>query len=743
MKTKAVYLMLLVLGCGLAADVDIGAGFGGGYANWNGWGGYSIAASGGPSFTFGQFGLGVDFLLGQSKVAKNGESMAFWNFGGMAHVRYSVFKVGAGYGYIPGFTTEADGYYFGTGSPLLAAGLTIPIRLTDRVSLKLDAENVFPLKLASFYDPSARLGLVYRMTRPRKAVRPEPPAPIPSRKADEQVANAPLRSGPKPSFPPRLETKLAFEEAGRRNQALDAGEQAFIVVAVANSGKGRADSLRVRTEAISTIEGVSIGADVIVPAIAPQETARVKVRIVASEDVPDQEIRFRVSVIEPVFGADAFPSVINIVARSIEPPDLVVYDIAITDNESESEWAQGNGNGQLEINEQVEVTTIVQNRGIGTAYGVRVTVTPSDQNVLYQSPQSEMNLGDIPAGEWRTLKYPVFVNARFREDTVKLALSIAEQRPKFSRGASVKIPMNTKVQAPTEVAVQPKARPGVATPATPPSLTDSLLVDIPRGPANPDAFAVVVGVSKYRSVAAVEYARQDAEAMRRYLVEAFGFQDANVIALADPSKGDLERTFGTAGNPEGQLFNLVSRKPGQCDVFVYYVGHGAPSIKEKKGYLVPADASPDYIEINGYPLDAFYANLGKMPARSVTVVLDACFTGETPDVAGKVSTLLRDASPLVIAPVAEELPQNATVMTAATGSQIASWYPEKKHSLFTYWFLKGLKGDADSNKDGSITLGEVGAYVRNQVPPIARHVYNREQTPEFRGSADAVLLKVK
>jgi uncharacterized caspase-like protein len=178
-------------------------------------------------------------------------------------------------------------------------------------------------------------------------------------------------------------------------------------------------------------------------------------------------------------------------------------------------------------------------------------------------------------------------------------------------------------------------------------------------------------------------------------------------------------------------------------VFVYYVGHGAPSIKERKGYLVPADASPDYIEINGYPLDVFYANLGKVPARSLTIVVDACFSGETPDVAGRVSTFLRDASPLTIEPVTEELPPNATVMTAASGSQIASWYPDKKHSLFTYYLLKGLKGDADADRDGTIKLSELQRYVSAQVPPVARALYNREQVPEMRGNANAEVLKIR
>ncbi|MCX6841632.1 MAG: caspase family protein [candidate division WOR-3 bacterium] len=724
-----------------AADFSLGGSIGAGYANWLGWDGYVVAFAGGPTLGFGRFDLGADFLLARANVPDM--SWAIRTYGGLAKVRFGVFQVGAGYGYIPGFTNETGAYYTGSGSPLLSLGVAFPLRLTDRVSLTLGAENIFATRPAGLYGPSAQLGLAYCFTKHKEVKRPVRPAPTPPSKVAGPVAGPAPKPGPKLSFPPRLETVLAFEETGRRNQALDAGEQAYIVVTVANKGKGKADSVRVRAEAISSVTGVSVSRDAIIPEISAGGTEQVKVRLAANEDAPDQEVRFRVSAIEPVFGADALPAVITITARGIEPPELAVHDFAITDKESESEWAQGNGNGQLELNEQVEVTTIVQNRGTGTALGVQVTVTPTDPNVLYQSSQPVLNLGDIPAGEWRSLKYPVFVNARYKGDTVKLALSIAEQRPKFTRTATVAIPMNTRVQAPTEVAIQPKPRPDGTSPTQPPSLTDSLLVGIPQGGGNPDAIAVVIGVSNYKSVSKVEYAKRDAEAMRKYLTEAFGYSDGNVIVLDDPSKGDLERTFGTAGNPEGQLFNWASRKPGQCDVFVYYVGHGAPSIREKKGYLVPADASPDYIEINGYPLDAFYANLGKVPAKSLTVVLDACFSGETPDVAGNVTTFLRDASPLVVAPVTEDLPANATVMTAASGSQIASWYPDKRHGLFTYYLLKGLKGEADADGSGAVKLRELQQYVSTSVSPMARALYNREQTPEFRGSANAEVLRLR
>lgn len=740
-------LLIALLATALpAADFSLGGSIGYGYANWNGWTGASFGLSAGPAWRWGEFGVGLAGLYSAVSVEQQGQSMSFAMLGGLAKARLSVFEAGLGYGYVPSFRDETGVTYAGTGTPLGSVGLSLPIRLSPRLALTVGAENVFATSLASSYNPSAQVGLAYRFKRPEERKRPEPQPPTPSPKPPvqpEPVAGPAPKPGPKPSFPPRLETELAFEEAGRRNQALDAGEQGFIVVTVANKGKGKADSVRVRAEAISTTTGVSVGRDVVIPEIGPGGTEQVRVRLAASEDVPDQEVRFRVSAIEPVFGADALPAVITITARAVEPPDLVVHDNAITDREAESEWAQGNGNGQLELNEQVEVTTIVQNKGIGTAYDVSVTVTPTDPNVIYQSPKPVLSLGDIPAGEWRTLKYPVFVNARFKADTAKLVLDIAEQRPRFSRKDTVRIPLNVEMTKLAEVVVQPRAKPGIGPAPLPPSLTDSLLIGIPKGRQNPDAFAVVIGAANYRDVTRVEYAARDAEAMRKYLLEAFGYLDGNIITLPDPTSGDLNRVFGTKERPEGQLYNLVSAKPGRYDVFVYYVGHGGLSVKEKKGYLWPADASPDYIEQNGYPLDLFYSNLSKVPAKSLTVVLDACFSGETPDTSGRVGTLIRQASPVPVASVSEEIPANSLVMAAAKSNQLACWYPDKRHGLFTYFLLKGLKGEADLNKDGTIEVRELDEYVRQNVPPIARLLYNRDQTPDIRGAAGAELLRIK
>ncbi|MCX6841637.1 MAG: caspase family protein [candidate division WOR-3 bacterium] len=270
---------------------------------------------------------------------------------------------------------------------------------------------------------------------------------------------------------------------------------------------------------------------------------------------------------------------------------------------------------------------------------------------------------------------------------------------------------------------------------------DSLLLGLSMAATMADAIGVVVGATAYKQAPKAEYAAEDARAVREYLVRAFGYQEGNIIFLPDPTKGQLEEVFGSAGNPRGKLFNWV--KPQESNVFVYYAGHGAPSVSDKKGYLVPVDASPDYVSASGYPLDLLYANLAKMPAKSITVVIDACFSGLAADTGGRSTMLLKDASPLVVAPVSEDVPSKLSVFAAATGSQLASWYPEKGHSLFTYWFLMGLKGDADTDHDGSITLGEMKAYLSENVTYTARRLYGRDQTPEVRGRMDAEILRTK
>ncbi|MBA7597389.1 MAG: hypothetical protein GH143_04025 [Calditrichaeota bacterium] len=265
--------------------------------------------------------------------------------------------------------------------------------------------------------------------------------------------------------------------------------------------------------------------------------------------------------------------------------------------------------------------------------------------------------------------------------------------------------------------------------------TSDVDVEIPTAATpRPDAVGVVIGITEYahQDVPRVDFARRDAHLMRDYLVQAMGYREENIIMAVDQeaTKAAFNRIF------EGQLANYI--KPGLSDVFVYYAGHGAPDVDNANAYFVPHDADPSYAAQTGYSLERFYRQLNELEARSVTVVVDACFSGGS-----EAGMLIQQASPIFISvenPAANL--KNGVVLTSSSGDQISSWYREKGHGLFTYFFLKGIRGEADGDRDGKVTSDEVFGYIMENVPYLARRLFNREQTPQLLGEVlDQILVE--
>lgn len=266
-------------------------------------------------------------------------------------------------------------------------------------------------------------------------------------------------------------------------------------------------------------------------------------------------------------------------------------------------------------------------------------------------------------------------------------------------------------------------------------------VEIPAGTQNrPDAVAVVIGNQNYQhsDVPAVAFAHRDAEYIKRYLIKTLGYREANIIYQADAGKSAFESIFGNAADYKGKLYNYL--KPGVSDVFVYYSGHGAPHVESGKSFFVPGDADPQVIHLNGYPVEQLYANLIKLPAKSITVVVDACFSGFSNQ-----GALIKNISPAMLVvenPVMND--EKMWVFSAAQNTQVSSWYPEMKHGLFTYFFLKGLQGNADQNRDGAISTGEMRQYLEENVPYMARRLNGREQNPQAMGrNPGQVLVRLR
>lgn len=281
-------------------------------------------------------------------------------------------------------------------------------------------------------------------------------------------------------------------------------------------------------------------------------------------------------------------------------------------------------------------------------------------------------------------------------------------------------------ETPSAVAAVP-APPAAPAPAVPSSDVDAP----PAGGAkkNENAYAVVIGIDTYRNkLPKADYASHDAEVVAAYLTKTMGYEEENVAVLLNDraAKTDLEKYI------EHWLPKRV--EPG-ASVFIYYSGHGAPNPKTGDAYLVPYDGDPAFVDATGYPLKRLYEQVGKLHAKEVVVMLDSCFSG-----AGGRSVIAKGMRPMVLSVENPVLAGGKTVVLAASqGDQVSSTYDQKGHGLLTYFFLKGLQGEADKNKDGSVDLAELFTYLKPQVERKARRDFNNEQTPQLLGSPE--LLK--
>jgi len=258
-------------------------------------------------------------------------------------------------------------------------------------------------------------------------------------------------------------------------------------------------------------------------------------------------------------------------------------------------------------------------------------------------------------------------------------------------------------------------------------------VTITRPAEKKNAYAVVVGIENYRdNLPKADFAANDATLMGEYLTKVLGYPEENVVVRlnANATRNDVEKYV------ESWLPNHVEK---DGSVFIYFSGHGAPNPKTGESYLVPYDGDPTFIDKTGYSLSRLYQHLADLPAKEVVVVLDSCFSG-----AGGRSVIAQGMRPIVTELRSPLLAKGKTIVLAAsTGQQVSSTYGAKFHGLLTYFFLKGLQGEGDTNKDGSIELKELFDYLSPQVARVARREFNNEQTPQLLGSSELLTSGIR
>jgi uncharacterized caspase-like protein len=194
-------------------------------------------------------------------------------------------------------------------------------------------------------------------------------------------------------------------------------------------------------------------------------------------------------------------------------------------------------------------------------------------------------------------------------------------------------------------------------------------------------WAVVIGVDAYPSpFQSLKYAADDAKAVAQVL------QDAGVnVTLMTPDS----LIQPTKANVIEQL-QRHARLEAVDLLTVYLSGHGEDV--DGTGYFLPMDVT-DPLSDSGLSLENLFAILNSANAKHRFVIVDAC------RVAPKEQ---------FVAALSRYSEKSNIIFTACDSNQWAPEVPQLKHGLFTYFLLKGLRGDHQdrgaAGSDGTVTV---------------------------------------
>ena len=248
---------------------------------------------------------------------------------------------------------------------------------------------------------------------------------------------------------------------------------------------------------------------------------------------------------------------------------------------------------------------------------------------------------------------------------------------------------------------------------------DPIDVNLPKATEPRDnTFAVVIGNEDYKYVAAVPFAARDAAIFAKYCSVTLGLPDDNIRLYTNATYGDILDAIDDI-KTISEVYN------GDIRVIFYYAGHGVPDEATRNAYLLPVDARSQQLK-TCYPIEKLYAELGSLKAHSVTLLLDACFSGSQ-----RGEGMLMSARGVALKPRTDEPKGNMVAISAATGEETAYPYAEKRHGMFTYYLLSKLQ-----ESGGDVTLGELCDYITTKVSQQSVKVNRKQQTPTVMPSPE-------
>ena len=255
---------------------------------------------------------------------------------------------------------------------------------------------------------------------------------------------------------------------------------------------------------------------------------------------------------------------------------------------------------------------------------------------------------------------------------------------------------------------------------------DATITFNPAAIPKPALYVLAVGINTYKDATMnLTYARPDAESLADLFDSAKGgkaggglFAQAHVVRLLD---GDATGAAILAG-----IGTLAQTAQPEDVVLVYLAGHG--EMADDVWNFLPTEmrqmALPERVKEFGIAWPRIEAAVGKIRARKVILVLDACKSGGA--LTGGVRGVAEEQQALAIMARA----QGIHILTASTSQQYAGEVKALGHGILTYALLEGLGGKGlAGGGSASVMVRELMAYVENRVPELSLQYRGEAQYP--------------
>jgi hypothetical protein len=229
------------------------------------------------------------------------------------------------------------------------------------------------------------------------------------------------------------------------------------------------------------------------------------------------------------------------------------------------------------------------------------------------------------------------------------------------------------------------------------------------------AGALIIGCRSFNdpSIAALNYAADDAERFKEVIVSFCGVDPSDVMLLASGLEGRRAPTRSI-------IISNVSYLEKHCiagvtRMFLLLSGHGSYSNSTKEFYFLPTDTFAPEIDATGVSIEWILARLKNANLSQIFAFLDICRNTYTDRKSWATEEL--------------EYPDNlrgSLIIYSCKHNQKSYEVESLRAGLFTHALCSGISGVGSCN-----TASELCEYVKTQIPNLARQFDKPTQDPHI------------